>query len=95
MKQWLIVLGLFTISFKDITRFENFSQIERILKETKKVSSFVMTKAQRGNFEYEGNFGGTPEELIEILQIGAGATMTFETGTQGENLTILVTPKLP
>ena len=93
MKKWFFIF--FTITFKDIVHFNDFNQIQQTLKQTKKLNSFVMTKGQKGSFDYEGDFQGSQEELTQVLQRAVGDRFSMESKLENEKLIVLMNPKLP
>lgn len=95
MKKWLPIFIFFAITLKGVIHFNDFNEIQQTLKQTKKVDSFVMTKGQKGSFEYEGDFQGTEEELMQVLQSAAGDRFSMESKLENEKLIVLMNPKLP
>lgn len=89
--RWLL-LSAFAIVFKDVVQFEDFNWIQQYLKQTKKVSDFVMTRAKKGQFEYRGDYAGSNHELLETINAAANERFKIETATEGETIKITLTP---
>ncbi len=91
MGRWLF-LSAFAILFKDITRFDDFNFIQQYLKQTKKVDTFVMSRAKRGLIEYQGDFSGSDEEFLETMKAAANGRFQIELQREEGGLTITLSP---
>lgn len=89
--RWLL-LSAFAIVFEDVPKFEDFNWIQQYLKQTKKVSDFVMTRAKKGQFEYRGDYAGSNHELLETINAAVNERFKIETTTEEELFKITLTP---
>lgn len=92
MKQWLILFGLLTITFKDIVKYDQFQLVNITLQQLRRVEPFVMIRAQRGQIVYEGEYIGDAESLIDSLRQSVGQQLKVDWKQTEERLEIVVTP---
>lgn len=95
MKQWLILFGLLTLTFKDVVKYDHWRLVHITLKQLKRVESLVMTKAQRGQIVYEGQYIGDAESLVDSLLQTVGEQLKVEWKQTGEKVEMIITPLHP
>ncbi|OGQ05711.1 MAG: hypothetical protein A3F82_05095 [Deltaproteobacteria bacterium RIFCSPLOWO2_12_FULL_44_12] len=81
-----------TVIFKDITKHDQFKMVMQAIKQSKRVSPFVMKRAQRGYIEYEGKFFGESESFLEMINQAVLGKLRIDSKPKGgEGLEITVT----
>lgn len=88
----IILLGLLTLVFKDITLYSDVRLVTQILNQTSRVEDLVMQSGRRGHIVYEGELIGEPSALMQMLEESLGGRLKMEPVVDGENLTITFYP---
>lgn len=88
----ILLLGILTLVFKDITFHSDVRLVMQILKQTEKVQNLVFREGERNRIVYEGSFEGETEPLARMLEESINKRLEMETRPTPDGIEILLQP---